>query len=143
MTALVVRPLVDPLVDPHPLGMSPLSLEAETFYAPRLGPSSLLLARRLVMFLRPSRPEALVPLDQLGPMVGLGTGVRQHSLLNRTLIRLEGFDLIRREDPAGLVLLVRTRWAPLTERQVNRLPAILQPAWRAYAREREQLGVAS
>lgn len=130
-TTILVRPWVDPVVDEHPLSMPVLSLDAELYWLPAIGPTAYLCARRLVgMTGRALVAEpAEVELDRLAASLGVGTrGVEGHNApIVRTIKRLcrFGFAVL---DAQGLA--VRCVWPPLTERQIDRLPESLVGPYR-------------
>lgn len=124
---LTVHRWVDPMVETHPRAMPARSDAAEFYWLPLIGPTSLLCARRLVSWLEQDAP-IVVGLDVLAQMLGV-TNAGKHSVLPRTLNRLCGFGLARWR-VLDAELDVRTVWAPLTERQVARLPELLVAMYR-------------
>ncbi len=118
---LRVEPWTDPVLDE--LGHDPRSLYVETFYPAVLGPSSILLLRRLAAALE-LHPDGF-DLDTIALALELGLGQKggRNSPFWKTLDRTCRFGLTHRTGP---VLRVRRRLAPLTLRQIERLPRHLQ-----------------
>jgi hypothetical protein len=118
------------------MGHDPRTLYVERFWLPVLGPSALLLMRRLARDLE-AEPEGFeLQADLWAGELGLGIRVGQRGPFWRSLDRLARFTMAA---PHGTELLVRRRMPPLTHRQVARLPARLQPAhqrWQAEQLER-------
>lgn len=104
------------------LGHDPRSSYAEVFWLPILGPSSVLLARRLADELE--RHPAGFELDATAWARALGIGGRggAHSPFWRSLERCHRFGVLRR---TGDHLVVRRKLPPLTAHQADRLPAEL------------------
>ena len=117
-TTLVVRALVDPVVEAH--GFAATSRYVETVWLGVLGPTATWTYRRLGSLAEVRPDGATVDLVDLAQSLGLGEGLGKNSLLMRALARLVNFDVARWE---GDVLAVRRRLAPLPERQVSRLSA--------------------
>lgn len=114
-----------------PLGDFALdSLYVERFWLPVLGPSSVLLARRLYFDLSFRPPGSVGDVDatltygfvDLAQSLGIKPAVLRH-----TLGRLVSFSLLTPGEPALLPL----RWPPLRAGQVDRLPDALRAelAW--------------
>jgi len=103
----------------HPVASS----YVETFWLPILGPSALLVGRRLGDWLDETAGETVVDLVDLGASIGIGTGTGRHTSINRTLIRLCDYSLARIE---GDHLEVRTVWPDLPPRMHHRLPDSLR-----------------
>ena len=115
---LVVRALVDPVVEAH--GFAPTSPYVEHCARGIWGPTAT-WTYRLLGRLAEVHPEgARVDLVDLARSLGLGEGLGKNSLMMRALDRLVAFGVARWE---GDVLAVRRRVAPLPERQVARLSA--------------------
>ncbi len=124
---LVIRALVDPVVETH--GFAATSRYVEACWLPVLGPTATWAYRRLGSLAEVHPDGANVDLVDLALSLGLGEGLGKNSLLWRALARLVTFGVARWE---GDVLAVRRRVAPLPERQVSRLSA-------SAARAHEQL----
>jgi hypothetical protein len=137
-----VRPWPDPIIDT--LGHDPRSLYVETFWLPTLGPSTLLLLRRLAACFdeHPDGVELLVA--ETSQSLGLGFRQGRSSPLRRSLSRLVQFDMARPDGDAvgahdaGEVsdLAVRRLVPPVNRRHVRRLPAHLQKAHEEWTRAR-------
>lgn len=131
---LLVTPWPDPVLDT--LGHDPRSSYVETFWLSILGPSALVLLRRLAAALE-QEPTGF----QLDPVawsaeLGLGNKGGPQAPFWRSLDRVCRFGTAERN---GELLAVRRRLAPLTHGQVKRLPAHLQPVhqrWQAAQAER-------
>ena len=125
---LIVRPLPDPVLDS--LGHDPRSPYVERFWLSILGPSALLLLRRLATRLEAS-PEGF-EIEPLEWALELGLGARggKNGPFWRSVDRACRFGAARRN---AEVLAVRRRLPPLTLRQVERLPAHLRTAHAAWA----------
>jgi hypothetical protein len=131
---LVVRPWPDPVLDT--MGHDPRSAYAEQYWLSIVGPSSLLLLRRLANRLE-VEPEGF----EIDPVLwaaelGLGAKGGQHGPFWRSIDRACRFGAAQR---AGQLLYVRRRLPPLTSRQINRLPDHLRQAhaqWQALQLER-------
>lgn len=131
---LAVRPWPDPVIDAA--GYDPRSTYVETFWAGVLGPSTLLLLRRLAARLEEA-PEGF----GLDPAVWAAElGLRfpgKGSPFARAVGRLCHFGLAAAVDPA--TLLVRRHVPPLAHRYLRRLPTSLQEAHADWmARERAE-----
>jgi hypothetical protein len=124
---LHVIPFRDPLVEHG--GHDPRSQYVETFYLAILGPSALVAARRLAVWLDASPDGFTIPLAVLARQLGLGTGTARNAPLPKTLARLVGFGLAAVIDDA---YALRRAFPPLTPRQVRRLPVHLATAHERY-----------
>lgn len=120
---LIVVPLVDPVLDA--LGHDPRSAYVERYWLSILGPSCILLLRRLATALE-SEPEGF-ELDPARWAAELGLGARggKNGPFWRTVERACRFGAAQRN---GELLAVRRRLPPLTNRQVQRLPDALRQA---------------
>lgn len=113
----------DPVLDQ--LGHDPRSGYVERFWLPILGPSCLLLIRRMAAELE-RRPDGFT-IESAGWARELGIGMKggQHGPFWRAIERACRFGAARR---AGPRLALRRRLPPLSSRQVQRLPPSLRPA---------------
>jgi len=126
---LAIRPWPDPIIDT--LGHDPRSLYVERFWLPTLGPTSLLLLRRIAAGLD-EHPEGIqLDLGELSQALGLGHREGSSSPVVRSLDRLIQFDLACGEREAGFA--VRRSVPPVNRRHVGRLPAPMQEEHRAWA----------
>jgi hypothetical protein len=115
---LAVRPWVDDIVDT--LGFDPRSSYVERFWLGILGPSTTWLLRRVAAGFD-AHPEGYdLPLAETAREIGLGDKGGRNSPFVRALVRCCQFELAR--PPADGGLEVRRKLAPLTRRQVARLP---------------------
>ena len=128
-TTIAIRPWPDPVIDT--LGHDPRSLYVERFWLPTLGPTSLLLLRRIAAGLD-EHPEGIaLDLGELSQALGLGHREGNSSPVVRSLDRLMQFDLACGEREAGYA--VRRSVPPVNRRHVGRLPAPLRDEHRAWA----------
>ncbi len=107
-------------------GWTPSSRYAELFWLPTVGPSSLCLGRRFELLTNDKPHDTTLVLDarELARMVGLGAGMGNQGPLNRTLVRMADFHLVYRESEDQVMF--RRLWPSLTDKQVHRLPEMLQ-----------------
>lgn len=115
----------DPVIDA--VGHDPRSEYVECFWLGILGPSTILLFRRLARALE-AEPNG-IQIDILETAAALGlAGMdrrdRGQSPIVRSLRRSCTFGMSRQDAPS--TFLVRTRFPPLTRRQLERLPDPLQ-----------------
>ena len=113
---VLVRRLLDPVVEAH--GFPVAGVYFETLLLPVLGPSSVLLMRRLSAWLAASPDGVHVELPTLAADLGLSRGTGRNSPIRRTVARLCQFHMAEWQDQA---LAVRTVVAPVTERQLARM----------------------
>ena len=133
---LLVRPWPDPVLDN--LGHDPRSRYVEQFWLAVLGPSCLLLVRRLAARLE-REPDGF-ELDSLEWARELGLGMKggKHGPFWRAIDRACRFQLAQRN---GELLVARRRIAPLATGQIKRLPEGLRKAhdqWLEAQRRRPQ-----
>ncbi|MSO37502.1 MAG: hypothetical protein EXQ69_04535 [Acidimicrobiia bacterium] len=129
MSALVIHPWPDPIIDT--LGHDPRSEYVERFWLPTLGPTSLLLIRRLAAGLS-SHPEGMsVAVGELSQALGLGNREGASSPLLRSFERLTQFDLACSTAPGKYA--VRRSIPPVNLRHIRRLPDALQSEHRLWA----------
>ena len=122
-TRLEVRPWIDQTLDQ--LGHDPRSLYVERYWVSILGPTSTLLLRRLAAGLE-IKPDGF-ELDPVAWAFELGLGMRggKNGPFWRAVDRCCRFNACHRQ---GEILLVRRKLAPLTLRQVQKLPPHLERA---------------
>jgi len=122
ITELRVEPWPDPLIDR--LGHDPRSAYVERFWLAILGPSTVLLMRRLAHELD-DHPDGFV-LDLVDTARSLGVGMRggRQSPFMRTIDRVCRFGGARWQTPDHLA--VRRKLPPLTRGQIVRLTPTLQ-----------------
>lgn len=135
---LHVRAMHDPVLDK--LGHDPRSAYVEQFWVSVLGPSAVLLLRRLAKQLD-SCPDGF-DIDPLhwAQELGLGTRGGKHSPLWRTIDRLCRFGMAHRH--AGQ-LSVHRHLPPLSLRQIRRLPPHLQAAHQSWENSLRQANTAA
>lgn len=125
---ITVHAWADPVVDA--VGIEPRGDNYfETFWTPIVGPSTVLLVRRLALALAVSPDGLDLDVAELGASLGLQGGVGRNSPVMRTLDRACGFKLARQID--ATTIEVRRKVPPLTRVQVARLP---EPMQRAHTR---------
>jgi hypothetical protein len=107
---------VDPVVERAGFPVS--SLYTETVLLPVLGPSTTLCLRRLGGWATAFPNGTGVDTGRLARDLGLSDSLASNSPMSRTLTRLCRFGMARWVDGE---LAVRTRVAPLAERQLQRL----------------------
>lgn len=129
--ALEVTSWPDPVLDR--LGHDPRSGYVEQFWLPVLGPTCLLLVRRLAAELERSPDGFTIDSTIWAQELGIGMRGGRHSPFWRALDRACRFGAARRH---GDRLAVRRRLPPLTSRQAARLPESLQQAHQAWIEER-------
>ena len=127
---ILVSAWPDPTLDT--LGHDPRSVYVEKFWLSILGPSSLLLLRRLALRLEAS-PGGF-EIDPVAWAFELGLGMRggKNGPFWRSIERTTRFNATYRQ---GDRLLVRRKLAPLNLHQVDKLPPHLQAAHRTWAEQ--------
>jgi hypothetical protein len=126
---LAIRPWPDPVIDT--LGHDPRSIYVERFWLPTLGPTSLLLLRRIAAGFD-AHPDGIeLELGELSQALGVGRREGNSSPVVRSLDRLMQFDLACGTREAGYA--VRRMVPPVNRRHVGRLPSRLQDEHRAWA----------
>jgi hypothetical protein len=119
---LTVRPWPDEVIDR--MGHDPRSVYVERFWLPLLGPSSVLLLRRLATELEANPEEVALPVQETARSLGLGYRGGRTSSFQRTVDRCRQFHLVQLEGDND-VLLARRKLPPLNRGQVARLPDAL------------------
>ncbi len=129
---LTIRPWPDPVIDV--LGHDPRSQYVESYWLSVLGPSSVWFLRWAAAHLE-ARPEGFgVEVSDLARALGLGSNTQtRNSPIRRTLDRCCDFDVARLAGSGEMH--VRRKLAPLTRRQVERMPESLQVAHRRWQEE--------
>jgi hypothetical protein len=121
---LTIEPWTDPVVEA--VGYPLRDPYVEIFFGSHLGPTSILLLRRVGLGFG-LHPEGFVlDVAETAAALGLGAGLGRNSPWWRTVGRLARFGLAHGRGPQTLA--VRRAVAPLTQSQVDRLPASLQRA---------------
>ena len=129
---LRVTTLADPVLDR--LGHDPRSTYVERFWLPVLGPSCLLLLRRLAAELEQQPDGFTLTTAQWAREMGVGMKGGKNGPLWRAVERACRFGAAQRN---GELLAVRRRLPPLTARQVERLPTELREAHSHWVEERQ------
>ncbi|HSH60416.1 MAG TPA: hypothetical protein VK988_12420 [Acidimicrobiales bacterium] len=123
---LQVVQLTDPVIDA--LGHDARSIYVETYWTPVLGPTSLILLRRIAGWLE-TKPDGFpLPLGPTAAALGIGHRGGANSPMTRTLTRLVTFGMAAIQ---GDAYAVRRTLPPLARRHVMRLPGHLAERHRA------------
>ncbi|MGE0507393.1 MAG: hypothetical protein AB7Q42_00550 [Acidimicrobiia bacterium] len=128
-STVVVRPWVDPVVDP--VGYDPHGRYVELFWLGVLGPTATWLLRRLAFGLEHYPDGYELDLTETATALGLTFAPGKHGPFVRALQRCVLFGMAH-EAPSGLA--VRRRVPPLAARQIDRLPPHLQSAHAQWGR---------
>jgi hypothetical protein len=123
-TRLAIQPWPDPVIDT--LGHDPRSLYVERFWLPTLGPTSLLLLRRIAELLDQSPDGAGIDVAETSAALGVGHREGKSSPFMRSMDRLVQFDLACATGPDGYA--VRRSVPPVNRRHLHRLPDSLRDA---------------
>jgi hypothetical protein len=132
LATLTITAWPDPIIDT--LGHDPRSDYVERFWLPTLGPTSLLLLRRIASHLDREPDGCTFDIADLSQSLGLGAREGTSSPLFRSLERLTQFELACR--PASRTYAVRRTVPPVNRRHVQRLPMSLQRAHDVWLEER-------
>jgi len=124
VTILTLVPWTDPIIDT--LGHDPRSEYVERFWLPTLGPTSVLLLRRLASAFDRSPTDCPIEMEigDLSQALGLGMRDGTSSPLVRSFDRLTQFELACKT--ASNSFAVRRNLPPINRRHVHRLPDSLQ-----------------
>lgn len=122
MISLAITPWTDPVIDT--LGHDPRSEYVERFWLPTLGPTSLLLIRRLASVFDRTPEGVTMDVVEFSQSLGLGTREGASSPLLRSMDRLTQFDLACELKPGAFA--VRRNVPPVNRRHIHRLPDTLQ-----------------
>jgi len=122
-TEFAVRPWPDSVIDQ--VGHDPRSAYVERFWLGVLGPSSVVLLRRLASELESSPSGFTLPLEETARTLGLGMRGGRNSPFLRTITRCAQFRLVH-FDESSATILARRKLPPLTRGQVGKLPEHLQ-----------------
>lgn len=123
---LTVVELEDPVVEA--VGHDPRSVYAETYWTGCLGPTAILLLRRLASWLDASPDGFPLPLAPLARELGLGDATGRNSPVVRSVARLVELNMAQ---VRGDMLAVRRALPPLARRHERRLPGHLAARHRA------------
>src|ERR1700737_3969196 len=130
--SLTVVPLDDPVVERH--GFGPNSVYVEFVYLPILGATTVWLYRRLGVLVL-TADSTVVDLAELGRNLGGGGARRQPGVggagRNAPLVRsLRRLELFGGASWNGEIYAVRRALAPISERQLQRLPSLAKTVHR-------------
>lgn len=131
MTKLSIALWSDPIIDT--LGHDPRSEYVERFWLPTLGPTTLLLLRRIATHFDTTDDDLTFDVAELSQSLGLGSREGTSSPLFRSLERLVQFDLAC--NPTTRAYAVRRHVAPINRRHLHRLPPSLQRAHEGWIEE--------
>jgi hypothetical protein len=123
MQTITIKPWPDPVIDT--LGHDPRSTYVERFWLPTLGPTAILVLRRLADRLDESPDGFTLAVAGTSRELGLGEREGASSPLLRTLTRLVQFGLACEVDGA---ICVRRHVPPVSRKHVSRLPEPLRVA---------------
>lgn len=123
-TILTIEPWADPVVEGVGYGLCDPFVEA--FFTAHLGPTSILLLRRIGKGFQASPGGFSLDVADTARCLGVASGGR-NSPWWRTIGRLVYFDIAQVRGPG--VLAVRRALAPLPHRLLRRLPPNLQRAY--------------
>lgn len=115
---LTVRPWRDPTVEQ--LGYDPRSPYVERFWLGLLGPSATWLVRYVADRFDVAQDGFALDLEDCAAAIGIGRGWGRSSPLPKTLRRCCQFRVARMVNRSTIEM--RSKLAPLTERQLSRLP---------------------
>ena len=121
-TTVVVRPWHDEGL--ARTGHEPRSEYVERFWLGVIGPSAVVLLRRLARGLDEFPAGFSIALPDTARAIGLGGGTGRSAPVNRTIDRCCMFGVMRRLDDGSLA--VRTHLPFLSRRQLARLPIAVQ-----------------
>lgn len=119
---LLVRPWPDPVLEQ--VGYDPRSPYVERFWLGTLGPSATWLVRHVADRFDVAPGEFVLDFEACAAAIGLGRGWSRSGALPRTLARCCEFRIARLVNRTTLE--VRPRLAPLSQRQLSRLPDSLR-----------------
>ncbi len=122
MATLTLTPWSDPIIDT--LGHDPRSEYVERFWLPTLGPTTLLLLRRVASTFDRSADPITIDVADLSQSLGLGARDGSSSPLLRSVDRLIQFDLAVLMKPGHYA--VRRNVPPVNRRHMHRIPLALQ-----------------
>ncbi len=124
----MVRPWFDPALAAR--GFDPRSDYVERFWLGVVGPSVVLLLRRLARGLDEHPTGFAVDTEDTARAIGLGTGKGRNAPLQRTLDRACLFSTMRRSSSGEYE--ARTHLPRLSARQLSRLPASVSATHRSW-----------
>jgi hypothetical protein len=104
------------------IGFDPRGAYVETYWLAVLGPSSIVVLRRLRDWLDDRPSGIVVALEDIGQSLGLGSGTGRSSLIVRTLDRLVNFEIAQ---IAWDAYALQRTIPPLPPRLQRRLPVYL------------------
>jgi hypothetical protein len=120
METLAVRPLLEPATDTF--GHDPRSWYGETFWLPTIGPTCLLLLRRVADGFDRNPDGFEVPASALASALGVSESTSPNAPLRRALRRLEQFSLLTADPHADDTVLIRRYLPSINRKHIRRLP---------------------
>lgn len=120
-------------------GFDPRSEYVERFYLGVLGPSVVMLVRRFARGLAEHPEGFTIDLADTARAIGLSTATGRNAPMQRTLDRACLFSVMRQAAPAEFH--ARTHLPRLTQRQLNRLPAVVRSSHRAWLEHHDRARV--
>ena len=136
VATMVVRPWWDPVL--ATTGVDPRSPYVERYWLGVVGPSAVLLLRRLARGLE-EHPEGFqISLPDTARAIGLGSGTGRQAPINRTIDRACLFGTMRRVSDGEVH--VRTHLPLLNARQLSRLPLAVRNSHAAWLAQQDELG---
>ncbi len=118
------------------IGYDPRSSYVEHFWLPILGPSSIWLLRRARFLLEMNPTGITISCAELGGSLGLGDTKGRSSLLTKTVQRCVDFEVAKKTHEGSIAF--RRRLAPLSVRQLQRLPKSIAELHPSVSREFER-----
>src|SRR5688500_366759 len=124
-STLIISPVAHPNPRVHRAGFALDDPYLERCWLPVLGPTSVLLLRRMPILWQRD-PAIGVPVDELAVALGLGAGTGRHSPVWRTIDRLARFNFAYRVSDNQVD--VYTEAPPLNARHLASLPPTVRQA---------------
>ena len=125
----MLRPWPDRIHDT--LGHDPRSWYVETFWLPTLGPTCILLMRRLADGFDRNPDGFVIAIAALSMSLGVGEQISTGGPLRRAIRRLEQFSMATNDGDGAL--LVRRNLPPIHRKHIKRLPPVVQSAHHEWA----------
>ncbi len=126
---LIIAPWPDRMNDT--MGHDPRSWYVETFWLPTLGPTCILLLRRIADGFDRNPDGFVIAFAALSTSLGVGEQISTGGPLRRAIRRLEQFSMATRDGDDRL--LVRRNLPPIHRKHIKRLPVVVQAAHHEWA----------
>ncbi len=130
---LMVRPWPDPVIDT--LGHDPRSWYCETFWLPTIGPTCLLLMRRIADGFDRNPDGFVVAASAIASALGVSESTAPNAPLRRSLRRLEQFSLLDSGANGDGALLVRRNLPSIHRKHIRRLPEVVRALHHEWAEQ--------